>query len=156
MAKRKTKRSAKKAAPASAPKPAPQPAAPKAKKDAKPKPKVYPPWSEFVRDASHTEITNRASRELKSLIRKAEAKFPDTCFVLLLDSGTSISNFELDRIYQSLTTHNKDKSKDVTLIIQSPGGEIEPAYQISKVCNCLLYTSPSPRDLSTSRMPSSA
>ena len=24
------------------------------------------------------------------------------------------------------------------------------------VCNCLLYTSPSPRDLSTSRMPSSA
>ena len=87
-----------------------------------------------MRDASHTEITNRASRELKSLIRKAEAKFPDTCFVLLLDSGTSISNFELDRIYQSLTTHNKDKSKDVTLIIQSPGGEIEPAYQISKVC----------------------
>ena len=24
------------------------------------------------------------------------------------------------------------------------------------LCNCLLYTSPSPRDLSTSRMPSSA
>ena len=24
------------------------------------------------------------------------------------------------------------------------------------ICNCLLYTSPSPRDLSTSRMPSSA
>eukprot|EP00831_Metopus_contortus_P011001 TRINITY_DN14333_c0_g1_i2.p1 TRINITY_DN14333_c0_g1~~TRINITY_DN14333_c0_g1_i2.p1 ORF type:complete len:163 (-),score=31.70 TRINITY_DN14333_c0_g1_i2:145-633(-) len=28
--------------------------------------------------------------------------------------------------------------------------------QISKIKNCLLYTSPSPRDLSTSRMPSSA
>ena len=27
---------------------------------------------------------------------------------------------------------------------------------IVKSCNCLLYTSPSPRDLSTSRMPSSA
>ena len=27
---------------------------------------------------------------------------------------------------------------------------------LSMVCNCLLYTSPSPRDLSTSRMPSSA
>ena len=26
----------------------------------------------------------------------------------------------------------------------------------SVYCNCLLYTSPSPRDLSTSRMPSSA
>ena len=27
---------------------------------------------------------------------------------------------------------------------------------LAKVCTCLLYTSPSPRDLSTSRMPSSA
>ena len=26
----------------------------------------------------------------------------------------------------------------------------------AQLCNCLLYTSPSPRDLSTSRMPSSA
>ena len=32
-----------------------------------------------------------------------------------------------------------------------------PEGAISKICkNCLLYTSPSPRDLSTSRMPSSA
>ena len=29
-------------------------------------------------------------------------------------------------------------------------------YQLAKGGNCLLYTSPSPRDLSTSRMPSSA
>ena len=29
-------------------------------------------------------------------------------------------------------------------------------YEIDKVIPCLLYTSPSPRDLSTSRMPSSA
>ena len=27
---------------------------------------------------------------------------------------------------------------------------------VTKIMNCLLYTSPSPRDLSTSRMPSSA
>ena len=27
---------------------------------------------------------------------------------------------------------------------------------VEKICDCLLYTSPSPRDLSTSRMPSSA
>ena len=30
------------------------------------------------------------------------------------------------------------------------------ATQISKMCGCLLYTSPSPRDRSLSRMPSSA
>ena len=29
-------------------------------------------------------------------------------------------------------------------------------YIIGKITSCLLYTSPSPRDLSTSRMPSSA
>ena len=29
-------------------------------------------------------------------------------------------------------------------------------YRETDHCNCLLYTSPSPRDLSTSRMPSSA
>ena len=31
-----------------------------------------------------------------------------------------------------------------------------PLSQIHHVVDCLLYTSPSPRDLSTSRMPSSA
>ena len=35
-------------------------------------------------------------------------------------------------------------------------GEIAPPETWSPTENCLLYTSPSPRDLSTSRMPSSA
>ena len=37
--------------------------------------------------------------------------------------------------------------------------EVDPGFQLIKgggACHCLLYTSPSPRDLSTSRMPSSA
>ena len=33
---------------------------------------------------------------------------------------------------------------------------VESYQQLLKLNNCLLYTSPSPRDLSTSRMPSSA
>ena len=38
------------------------------------------------------------------------------------------------------------------------GSEIsaDEAYELSRNTACLLYTSPSPRDLSTSRMPSSA
>ena len=35
-------------------------------------------------------------------------------------------------------------------------GKRRLAYPIAKHKDCLLYTSPSPRDLSTSRMPSSA
>ena len=36
------------------------------------------------------------------------------------------------------------------------GDELEPIRQKALDAGCLLYTSPSPRDLSTSRMPSSA
>ena len=39
---------------------------------------------------------------------------------------------------------------------QQTSGEISYFYTRSKPESCLLYTSPSPRDLSTSRMPSSA
>ena len=35
-------------------------------------------------------------------------------------------------------------------------GNAEAAFHVHKARSCLLYTSPSPRDLSTSRMPSSA
>eukprot|EP00831_Metopus_contortus_P048193 TRINITY_DN39180_c0_g1_i1.p2 TRINITY_DN39180_c0_g1~~TRINITY_DN39180_c0_g1_i1.p2 ORF type:complete len:118 (+),score=17.64 TRINITY_DN39180_c0_g1_i1:151-504(+) len=42
---------------------------------------------------------------------------------------------------------NTKKYKNETTFIQK---------NISAYCSCLLYTSPSPRDLSTSRMPSSA
>ena len=44
--------------------------------------------------------------------------------------------------------------------VQYPEGAgglgINPKYQLLVTETCLLYTSPSPRDLSTSRMPSSA
>ena len=33
---------------------------------------------------------------------------------------------------------------------------LEDAYALAKLCSCLLYTSPSPRDRTRSRMPSSA
>ena len=50
---------------------------------------------------------------------------------------------------------------DVPVVVCGPGS-IEQAHkpdefiEISQMDACLLYTSPSPRDLSTSRMPSSA
>ena len=34
--------------------------------------------------------------------------------------------------------------------------DLDAAYTVHRLYDCLLYTSPSPRDLSTSRMPSSA
>ena len=50
-------------------------------------------------------------------------------------------------VAQLIHLESEDPDKDISLYINSPGGV---------VYSCLLYTSPSPRDLSTSRMPSSA
>ena len=55
------------------------------------------------------------------------------------DSGFKFTGSELKNISSNVVNGVKIKSQDIT-----------PSY------NCLLYTSPSPRDLSTSRMPSSA
>ena len=41
-----------------------------------------------------------------------------------------------------------------TLAVRYPS--VQPALVSASIWDCLLYTSPSPRDLSTSRMPSSA
>ena len=47
-------------------------------------------------------------------------------------------------------------SKDVNLSPVSVSGESTGVWKKLGAGTCLLYTSPSPRDLSTSRMPSSA
>ena len=51
-------------------------------------------------------------------------------------------------------TTKKQTVADFGAVIVTKQGEI--VEQVGHLVNCLLYTSPSPRDLSTSRMPSSA
>ena len=46
--------------------------------------------------------------------------------------------------------------RPIISIDASESANIDVEYQIHGLYTCLLYTSPSPRDLSTSRMPSSA
>ena len=48
--------------------------------------------------------------------------------------------------------------KKAAAIVNTKNGDLDKKISktIIKASNCLLYTSPSPRDLSTSRMPSSA
>ena len=54
-----------------------------------------------------------------------------------------------DQKVTELSTLATPASEDLLLVVDNPNGT--PASK-----SCLLYTSPSPRDLSTSRMPSSA
>ena len=58
---------------------------------------------------------------------------------------------------EELTSRLRDlKQEALTLRLQQATGQLENTARRRLVRRCLLYTSPSPRDLSTSRMPSSA
>ena len=59
-----------------------------------------------------------------------------------------------ERIEQGLYRHG-EKLPSVRSLSQEHGVSISTVQQAYQLL-CLLYTSPSPRDLSTSRMPSSA
>ena len=59
--------------------------------------------------------------------------------------------------------HSGDPTEQFTEMFEKAGGEVvsftaqaEASLWVRGFLACLLYTSPSPRDLSTSRMPSSA
>ena len=92
--------------------------------------------------------------------------FPDTYFV---EKGTSITTFlnlthrkmleELrsawDKRADKLPLNSEEELLILASIIEKETGLAEDEVMEEQVV-CLLYTSPSPRDLSTSRMPSSA
>ncbi len=72
------------------------------------------------------------------------------------DVGTSFGDDWVRRIIRRLTKKYGDFIVDAaTIEIEHASEETEDAIYLA-VKDCLLYTSPSPRDLSTSRMPSSA
>ena len=58
------------------------------------------------------------------------------------------------KAYHNLADLLADKTIDVVTIATPSGAHLTPTIAAAKAC--LLYTSPSPRDLSTTRMPSSA
>ena len=67
------------------------------------------------------------------------------------DQGVFLEQ-DLDAIFADETTTETEKKNLVSTRI----GQGQFRKDLIDYWNCLLYTSPSPRDLSTSRMPSSA
>ena len=75
--------------------------------------------------------------------------------------GHDVMNELASRGYEGIGSDIKETYsgiQDCTAVTTMPyvPMDITDAASVEKVLTCLLYTSPSPRDLSTSRMPSSA
>lgn len=93
-----------------------------------------PTLLDVIRFGSDFQVRERIISETSRLFSAYQDVVDLYCVVVLYDINDSISSWHSNQIYESLSTCNKDKSKDIMLMIVSSGGSVEPAYQISKLC----------------------
>ena len=92
------------------------------------------PWWQFVKESSDAEIKKRFVKEVTKICDDYKAMLSSYSSLAILSPADSIDSFEADRIFTALVEGNAKKEKDVMLMILSPGGSIEPAYQVSTLC----------------------
>jgi Serine dehydrogenase proteinase len=98
-------------------------------------PKEKPPnWLEFLKTANDTQIGERLGKEIEELAVKALPNRSQYCLLGIYEPHEGIASWDATRIYAALKTLNPNKDKAVFLLLESNGGKIEPAYQISKIC----------------------
>ena len=99
------------------------------------------PWQqafEYLYTNSEKNLSAFIEKSNKLLTKCAE----DLCLkplfknyhTVFLWTKESLDDFHLNRIHERLK-EKKSKEKDILLIIDNEGGYIEPAFQISKICN---------------------
>lgn len=123
--------SAQPATPATIPGPAPTPTA--APPPPPPPPPVMP-WWQFIKESTDAEIRKRFQKEVLKICDDHKAMLASYSSLAILSPSDNIDSFEADRIFTALVDGNPKKEKDVLLFILSPGGSIEPAYQVSTLC----------------------
>ena len=94
----------------------------------------YSQYVEMLKDEeSDEEIKKNISNHLNKLVSDSDVAAHEVVF--LYDDSSPISTFHSNRIYQAIK--DLDKKKNILMVIQSGGGQIEPAYLISKTCKRL-------------------
>ena len=102
----------------------------------------------IIQKAHDRALKNNVSlKSIFEMVDKFRENDDDTPLVLMGYLNTFIFN-------KALIENNKNDVIDSVLVVDIPGELKLKDYGVYNPC--LLYTSPSPRDLSTSRMPSSA
>jgi len=94
------------------------------------------PWPAFIFDkaTSEKDIKTRLAEDIKEILNKHGETLKDYLVLYLYDTRLKITPFASDRIFTSLLNLGPKKGKNVLLILVSPGGSIEPAFQISRIC----------------------
>ena len=84
--------------------------------------------------------------------KEEESQEMDNLASKLLKSRTVVISQQVDAkltskvLSQLVLLEQEGTDQPVTVFINSPGGEIFSGFAIFDMLNCLLYTSPSPRD----------
>ena len=117
-----------------------------------------PPYSGRPRSA----VTKSNINKIKSIIEK-DARFTVRQLAQMTNLGLASVHFILKKILKVTKISARwiphlltDEQKRTRVQMAKQLLKKYPKYQKKVFDSCLLYTSPSPRDLSTSRMPSSA
>lgn len=92
------------------------------------------PWHEFLKETPEPGIHKRIRDTLRSIIAQHSPALSRYCCLGILDTEANIATYELDKTFGALLRLNPARQKDILLILWSLGGNIEPAYQIAKIC----------------------
>ena len=93
-----------------------------------------PSLIDVIRLGSDLQVRERFIGETDQLFSAHQKILESYHIIVLYDVNGNISSWHANQIYESLSSSNLGESKDVMLVMVSPGGRIEPAYQISKLC----------------------
>ena len=114
-----------------------------------------PSLANFLPDTSNGYIA-KAGAALENPGGQADPVAVEDALKSVHDPEIPVNIYDLGLIYDVERLHNGDVY--VTMSLTAPGCPVagEMPGQVARALACLLYTSPSPRDATLSRMPSSA
>ncbi len=90
------------------------------------------PWHRFLDSARNQDIKERFTQEVSEILDSEAVS--DQCCIGLIEPQDSITTSDLDAVFGALAAENAAHQKNVLLFLLCPGGSIEPAFQISKIC----------------------